>query len=42
MSEGCLPSGGVDQPYRRTETWVANGDMVRVYNHRGEVRLPAK
>ncbi len=21
---------------------IANGDMVRVYNHRGEVRLPAK
>lgn len=21
---------------------IANGDMVRVFNHRGEVRLPAK
>ena len=23
-------------------THLANGDMVRVFNHRGEVRLPAK
>lgn len=30
------------KPIDAQKRGIANGDMVRVYNHRGEVRLPAK
>ena len=32
----------MDQPIDAQKRGIASSDMVRVFNHRGEVRLPAK
>lgn len=41
-SAGVLPPGSVDQPVDAQKRGIANGDMVRVFNDRGEVRIAAK
>ncbi|EER0449691.1 hypothetical protein GE256_004212, partial [Escherichia coli] len=37
----CLQEVWIN-PIDAQKRGIANGDMVRVFNHRGEVRLPAK